>query len=310
VFWAAHVSNSHSVLLDSIDTDVMPLVMHYLSSVQPPHAKRFLWRYWHSKYVDMKRLARAMERQLEWTSFEFMVAFILCGTDYFEKSEVFSRVGHKMIFHAVQACANHVAPITEDVRHFEVVLRFIYNDFMTPAGERRQAGTNTSGKLAVSTRPPPLDELRARAQGRYKSFAVATPAQIQTAYDTLKWHLNYWQIDCNAIPRRVPLPAAPVVAATPAKAVTVATKAQRAAFQSPPPPPSQTPPSAPAAKRRLLPSASSTASAGPAAAAAPASSSSPSPKKKMKPAEPSSLSQSAAAPGAAPKTHRPPPALV
>lgn len=208
VFWAAHLRRSHHVLVESIDTDFMPLIVHHVSMLDPsaaPH--QLLWRYWHTGYVDIHALHVGIYTKLGWNSLDFMVAFILCGTDYFKKKTVFHRVGCQIILHAVQACSNHVAHLFDDQGHFNMIARFIYNDYMTPAAKRRGTAQNSSGSLKTYEAPPQLPALRAVARRKgYNDFRVVTDSELTSAYVKLLWHLNYWLTDPESVPLWSPVP--------------------------------------------------------------------------------------------------------
>lgn len=241
VFWASHLRRSHNVLIESIDTDMMPLIIHHVSMLDEGPRKKLLWRYWHTGYVDIHELHTGIYTKMGWNSLDFMVAFILCGTDYFKKKTLFPRVGCKLILHGVQACSNHVAHLYDDQGHFNMIARFIYNDFMTPAGARRGTATNSSGSLKTYEAPPSLPVLRVVARRKaYKEFNVATDKELANAYATLLWHLNYWLTDPESVPLWSPVPYKPPKTA-PVRPIPPATFRSR----RPEAPASHTPASAP-----------------------------------------------------------------
>jgi len=208
IYWSC-VFDKYACVIDTIDTDLMPLAVHYLSNTHPAREKPLIWRYDTTCHVDLRVMTDCIHRRWVCSSLDFMVGFILSGTDYFEKGQVLMQLGCMKILHGVQACANHVAQILDDgagIAHYKMLLRFLYNDYMTSRVSASKA-INSSGALRAGDPLPTLDALREQcAEKNYKSFRVASEEVIRETYDTLLKHIYYWSMDTRRIPRAHKLP--------------------------------------------------------------------------------------------------------
>lgn len=76
VYWAVHF-DQYAMLIDTIDTDLMPLAVHYLTVSEPARRKPLLWRYWPTNYVDLRELTNGIFRHYAFSSLEFMARLSL-----------------------------------------------------------------------------------------------------------------------------------------------------------------------------------------------------------------------------------------
>jgi len=76
IYWACFFER-YACVIDTIDTDLMPLAVHYLATVHPARQRKLLWRYWHTNHVDLIALTNAICHHWEWTALDFMARLSL-----------------------------------------------------------------------------------------------------------------------------------------------------------------------------------------------------------------------------------------
>ena len=74
IYWAGYF-DTLGCLVDTIDTDFMPLAVHYLVASEPAREKPLLWRYDAKEYVQT--LTDDIYSYWGWTDLDFMVSLSL-----------------------------------------------------------------------------------------------------------------------------------------------------------------------------------------------------------------------------------------
>lgn len=103
-------------VFETVDTDYIPITAAYLSSAPEDCLPRTLiWRYKDRtsktvQLVDMKRLLKDTLEATGLTAQQFIVACVLCKTDFYDKSLISNQMGAPVIFDAVRASKSSVIP--------------------------------------------------------------------------------------------------------------------------------------------------------------------------------------------------------
>lgn len=189
VYWC-QVLRDHAVVVDTIDTDFMALAVNYLATVEPVRAKPLLWRYDHTCHVSMQALTRLALGHWHMLGHEWLLAVILCGTDYFKKAQLFRQLNFHALFEAVRDTSeqlpHHALSSLDD---FRALVALVYRRYLDgKAGGRSNAEAPVR---ASASRVADLATLRQRA-AHYKSFLVASDEEVAAAYTTVHQHWQYW----------------------------------------------------------------------------------------------------------------------
>jgi len=102
-FWS-WLFQDYDVMVESVDTDTIPISMSYLSSGVGP--KSLIWKYKdqttkNTELVDMKLLHDGALDASGLTAQQFVFACILCKTDFYNKALISHQMGPHVIFEAV-----------------------------------------------------------------------------------------------------------------------------------------------------------------------------------------------------------------
>lgn len=247
LFWL-RVFHHRPCWVRSVDGDMLPLLLQYLTSTEParPTDAPVHWIYssWRrgSKstggMINMGDLMSRLHTQLKWNTEEFVVACILCGTDYFEKNTLFRGVGYLYLLYAVQQSRKQVRVLWDyAIRHafddtvidgddeqktaiarqddtkekaaaqgaFEVIVRRVYD--LRILHRNLVALKSDMDALAADKRddenePRTLESLQELVQKKWKSMKVPSRDEVDQQLHLVAWHIHYW---CLAeLNRKVP----------------------------------------------------------------------------------------------------------
>lgn len=102
-FWS-WLFQEYDILVESVDTDIIPITSSYLCSGVGP--KSLIWKYKdqtskNTELVDMKLLHEGALDASGLTAQQFVLACILCKTDFYNKALISHQMGPHVIFEAV-----------------------------------------------------------------------------------------------------------------------------------------------------------------------------------------------------------------
>lgn len=206
-YWAAAFRGA-SIVVDTIDTDIIPLLFQLLgAATEPP--RRLLWRYRSASgplvvtHVDMKQLFRALQTKTGLGNFEFLVAFVLCGTDFFPKASVLHHLGTRCMLHAVRAGEQHLADlleVKEGLKAFRMLLRLAYHEKLSGGGPVAGDKASWARPCDHTAAPPSLDRLRQIAASDAR-LSFPTDDTVREAYKAFCFNVEYWSLDPAQAPR-------------------------------------------------------------------------------------------------------------
>lgn len=123
--WAHMYSDRHVIWIQSIDRDLIPIITSYIHQIHRMNRKgkidHCLRGFWYSmgfqweknkmhpnapknytfRAIDMMRFTLELKTRLKWNPLHFVLACILCGTDFIKKSDLVNLVSVPMVFWAV-----------------------------------------------------------------------------------------------------------------------------------------------------------------------------------------------------------------
>jgi len=205
IYWLTQYPNS-PVLIDSIDSDFMPIVCHYLWTLDRPRGGRVYWRYWRQNHCDLTMLADNIYRRWRCSSLQFMLSCILCGSDYFVKSSVLANIGFQYVFYGVQRLrfTGHLENIFDaDEEHaadaLEMVLRSIFSEFLAAKADiSKDQLWFTLHRHGI---PSTAETIQENLNNRDISNVSFPPRdQIKQALQMLLFNAGYWARNWPALP--------------------------------------------------------------------------------------------------------------
>ena len=215
LFWL-RVFHRYKAQVRSVDGDMLPLMLQFVKSTQPdrPAGAEVFWKQnvasakkTTKTLVNISRLMDLMHGQLKWNTEEFLLACILCGSDFFDKQKILAGVGILYIMYGVQQSRDDVKVLLDHchdhtehddskqvVDAFYTIIRRIYTYRVKFA--RVSSLKEEMKRLAAVPRdqePPAMteEELK-KATKKWKRMSIPTLETVSEMTNVLLWHLHYW----------------------------------------------------------------------------------------------------------------------
>lgn len=228
-FWCRYFRNTGDVLIDSIDSDVVLVMLNYLASV-PPEDKRY--RVLQQRGVDDKKKKAAGERDAKSGPIDLQMLLkgvgmgrlqavttmaILLGTDFHEKKSCIFRVGSKPLMQWALAQPPSKRPPWEehDLRPLLAGIDSVWEApfglpaLLPPSGAAPPAtsplGAHAKLMLFVQSAVAGVSEGKRAAASAKSKTGKAGKAKPAASHFTLEgarswaWNLQYWLINWPAI---------------------------------------------------------------------------------------------------------------
>lgn len=190
VYWLFY---KYPIYVISIDTDFLAIATAYLHSI-PEHftPKSLIWichrsktledgtKQHYTEYIDLKTTARKILQYYGFTIQQFMVAILLSGTDYVEKSILSRQFGWELIFSAVQR--SNIRQVNLNTLRYYV--RWQYTLFLQKEYKDPEPFPETYLRNEIAGR---------KLEGRLIEYdEYPDENKMKKALDQLQWQLFYW----------------------------------------------------------------------------------------------------------------------
>jgi hypothetical protein len=162
-------------VIESIDSDQLPILLHFLHNMRRVFVGRIVVKYWNHLWLDVNELLHCIEAEEFMSAPNLVTLCVLGGTDYVEKDRYFRGVGVTRLFQhltAYKCKARPGAQLHQVQRDFAV-----FEDLVTHIQQRRgkQVSKVEASSGVVST-VPATEELR-------------------EVYESIQFNLDYWCLD-------------------------------------------------------------------------------------------------------------------
>jgi hypothetical protein len=195
-FWVTrYASTGQDIIVNSTDSDLIPILVHTVTALGDKITSKVILKYWKLRWVDVRGVAAYVNTTLNMTSAEFIVACIMCGSDYVDKKLVFFYLGCNPLFDIFETITDKLVPAAESKEGMHELVRASY-----------AVVSSGLGTVYADEKNPTMDELRQQNQGKVAASArskgskrrrVAPPSDegIDSTFDSMSFNLNYWTVD-------------------------------------------------------------------------------------------------------------------
>lgn len=201
-YWM-HQFPSLNVVLDSVDSDFLPIICHYIWT----HGRKraIVWKYYRKKACHLNLTALNLFRKWGVSSIQFLTSCVLCGTDFFDKQLVLSRIGIDAVFYGVEHAriegdALDRLVVTDDdvsILAYEEILRHIYTVYFKAKFDASRAKVKpTWFDLPLKGTPASSARIRRLVEERKLTKSIKYPSSetIIKTHDRLMFNLVYWGV--------------------------------------------------------------------------------------------------------------------
>ena len=186
-----------SILVDSIDSDLLCLLLLYLDQQGAAHPGSLHLLYWLPRWVDLQLLMRHFQSDESFRASDFVRACIWGGTDYVDRKLLFPGLGGTRLMQMLQRAPDLLRLSDASVTDFGRVVRWVTTCWWR---------VDRSGRpLASGQKPDPqklpklakLESVRDHGLRSGTSFLAKRPVLMKVRTD---WCFNwsYWNVDWTA----------------------------------------------------------------------------------------------------------------
>jgi hypothetical protein len=180
VKWAQYFGNYH-VVIDSVDTDMFPVLFHYLSRDYHEVDRKVFWRYLKDAVVDMGGLLKALQDQ-GWTAETFMAFFAIRKTDYVPLYPL--GMNSEKVFEAF---------VTSDQKHNEKVQKLVK---LARSDDKRACFAFCDLMKLIKCKDHHCSSLSSRRDAEEKNQNdSAISADDREYHKAFSWHCKYIEAD-------------------------------------------------------------------------------------------------------------------
>ena len=224
--WVHHYAWKHAIWLQSIDRDMIAIILAYLfrqtrrlKKKEITHLPKRItcWQDF-TKGFDMTHLIAEMTEHHAWHPLHFIVACILCGTDFVDKTTLTNKISVPMVFWAVlgpgrNLVRNILDPVVGSAQ-LQLVLQAVYTEQYDESkdmfGYSRQDAWALDQLAKIKAlkqkrvaagrqqrpseyEPLPVEQLHEiAAKRRAKVMRMPDAAEIERVHPSLVFHIKYW----------------------------------------------------------------------------------------------------------------------
>lgn len=221
-YWTARLAKKGvHFLIRSIDSDLLPILLHTLDTLPDDRRPRITLKYWKENWCSINKI-HAHLRSRGLPVLDFITFCVLCGTDYVDKSRIFHMIGCKPLFKYFENFRRDCAPhqgfdkIQDNIKRFVDVVRYVYgerwnlNQWKAPPPGDKVAASKVSpatGEILMLAKLKTLwqeSDSKIAAKGTHdRQMQVPRADALHEVYEGVCFNLKYWLVDWSTIRRGI-----------------------------------------------------------------------------------------------------------